>query len=43
MFVVCEEMFPVGVQGYEVGRNTRMIKAQLSAVNHLPVDGDVGT
>ena len=38
--LVCEEMFVIDVQGYEVGTNTHMIKAQLSEVKDLPVEGD---
>ena len=39
--LLCEEMFTIDVQGYEVGTNTRMVKAQLSEVKDLPVEGDV--
>ena len=39
----CEEIFAVNVQGYEVGENTRMFKAELSEVCDTCVSGDIDT
>ena len=36
-----EEIFLVNVQGYEIGDNTRMIKAERSEVCDMIVNGDV--
>ena len=39
----CEENFAVNVQGYEVGENARMFKAELSEVCDTCVGGDIDT